>query len=165
MDTQTLPVVERDGTPLAPPSAVIKRDGRIVPYDRSRIAHAIEMAFRAEAKVPYPDPFDASSYEAIERVTDSVELWLATHPLDTAFPIETIQDEVERALMDAGHHAEARRYILTGRGRACVGEEYNRRFEALGAVDRHDADLVAAVIHVALHFRVDVAKLGKELRQ
>ena len=123
MDSDTLITAEHEvpsslDLPPHPPSAVVKRDGRTVPYDRSRIAHAIEMAFRAVAKVPYPDAFDARSYEAIERVTDSVELWLATHPVDTAFPIETIQDEVERALMDAGHHAVARRYILYREARA-----------------------------------------------
>jgi ribonucleoside-diphosphate reductase alpha chain len=103
----------------APPvAAVVKRDGRTVPYDRSRIAHAIEMAFRAEARVPYPDAFDASRYDDIERVTDAVELVLATRSQNAATPIEAIQDEVERALMDGGHYAVARRYILYREARA-----------------------------------------------
>lgn len=118
MDTQTLPGREHPTLTVSPPSTVVKRDGRTVPYDRSRIAHAIEMAFRAVAKVPYPDAFDARSLADIERVADSVELWLATHPRETAFPIETIQDEVERALMDGGHYAVARRFILYREARA-----------------------------------------------
>lgn len=100
MDT----TLSADGTTLAPAvpplARVVKRDGRTVSYDRSRIAHAIEMAFRAEAKVPYPDAFDTRYFDDIERVTDAVELVLATHPHDSALAIETIQDEVERALMD-----------------------------------------------------------------
>jgi ribonucleoside-diphosphate reductase alpha chain len=105
--------------PATPPlTAVVKRDGRTVPYDRSRIAHAIEMAFRAEAKVPYPDAVDTSLYDDIERVTDAVELVLSTHARDVALPIETIQDEVERALMDQGHYGIARRYIVYREARA-----------------------------------------------
>jgi ribonucleoside-diphosphate reductase alpha chain len=99
-------------------TAVVKRDGRTVPYDRSRIAHAIEMAFRAEAKVPYPDAFDSHHCDAIERVTDAVELVLATHRRAASVPIEMIQDEVERALMDGGHYAVARRFILYRNARA-----------------------------------------------
>jgi ribonucleoside-diphosphate reductase alpha chain len=99
-------------------SSVIKRDGRTVPYDRSRIAHAIEMAFRAEVRVPYPDALDTRCCDDVERVADAVELVLATHPHDTPLAIETIQDEVERALMDAGHYAVARRYILYREARA-----------------------------------------------
>ena len=78
----------------------------------------IEMAFRAEARVPYPDAFDARYFDDIERVTDAVELVLSTHPPDAALPIESIQDEVERALMDGGHYAVARRYILYRNARA-----------------------------------------------
>ena len=106
-------------TRTSPPIAeVVKRDGRTVAYDRSRIGHAIEMAFRAEARVPYPDAFDAHHCDDVDAVTDAVELVLATHPRDIALPIETIQDEVERALMDAGHYAVARRYILYRQARA-----------------------------------------------
>ena len=99
-------------------TAVVKRDGRTVPYDRSRIAHAIEMAFRAEAKVPYPDAFDSHYCDDIERVTDAVELVLATHQRDVSTPIEMVQDEVERALMDGGYYAVARRFILYRNARA-----------------------------------------------
>ena len=118
MDT----ALSADGTTLAPAvpplARVVKRDGRTVSYDRSRIAHAIEMAFRAEAKIPYPDAFDTRYFDDIERVTNAVELVLATHPHDSALAIETIQDEVERALMDGGHYAVARRYILYREARA-----------------------------------------------
>lgn len=143
MDTQTLPHEGPRTLATSPPSAVVKRDGRTVPYDRSRIAHAIEMAFRAEAKVPYPDAFDVHSLEDIEGVTDSVEFWLATHPRDTAFPIETIQDEVERALMDGGHHAVARRYILYREARA---ERRRGPRLRIREVDGRDSMLEGAVL-------------------
>ena len=53
----------------APPFTVVqKRDGRDAPYDRDRIAHAVEMAFRAECGVPYPDALDLTIHDCVERV-------------------------------------------------------------------------------------------------
>lgn len=110
-------------TPSAPPIiTVVKRDGRTVEYDRARIAHAIEMAFRAEAGVPYPDPLDAAICDDVEAVTDVVEAALAEHGGECSaiemIQIETIQDEVERALMAGGHYTVARRYIVYRDARA-----------------------------------------------
>jgi ribonucleoside-diphosphate reductase alpha chain len=98
-------------------TTVVKRDGRTVPYDRFRIAHAIEMAFRAESGAPYPDPLDATICDAVESVTDVVETALIGAGIEAA-PIETIQDEVERTLMAAGHFSVARRYIVYREARA-----------------------------------------------
>jgi ribonucleoside-diphosphate reductase alpha chain len=129
--------------PIPPIGEVIKRDGRVVAYDRSRIVHAIEMAFRAEAKVPYPDAFDARYYDEIDAVADSVELVLTTHRPDVALPIETIQDEVERALMDQGHYAVARRYILYRQARA---ERRRGQRLRIREVDGHESMLEGAVL-------------------
>lgn len=133
------------GSALAAPPIVevIKRDGRTVGYDRARIAHAIEMAFRAEAKVPYPDAFDARYFDDIDAVTDAVELVLATHQPDVALPIETIQDEVERALMDKGHYAVARRYIIYRQARA---ERRRGRRLRIREADGHESMLESAVL-------------------
>src|SRR5262245_14414787 len=49
-----------------------KRDGRVVPFDRSRIAHAIEMAVRAELGCPFPDPIAAAAAAQVEAVVDAV---------------------------------------------------------------------------------------------
>jgi ribonucleoside-diphosphate reductase alpha chain len=128
----------------APPIAeVVKRDGRTVAYDRSRIAHAIEMAFRAEARVPYPDAFDAHYYDDVDAVTDAVELVLTTHNHDVALAIETIQDEVERALMDKDHYAVARRYILYRQARA---ERRRGRRLRIREADGRESILESAVL-------------------
>jgi len=104
--------------PAAPPlTTILKRDGRAVPYDRARILHAIEMAFRAESGVPYPDPLDSTICDDVESVTDVVEQALALDERDSA-SIERIQDEVERALMAGGHYTVARRYIVYRDARA-----------------------------------------------
>lgn len=54
---------------------------------------------------------------------------------------------------------ETRRCVVAGGCGAGVGKEDDRRFEAFCAVHGHDANFVAAVLHVALHLRVRVAKL------
>lgn len=96
-----------------------KRDGRVVPFDRSRIAHAVEMAVRAELGCPFPDPIATVAIRQVEAVVDAV---LARLPRmaqgEVIATVEEIQDEVERALMTAGAFAVARRYIVYREARA-----------------------------------------------
>src|SRR5437867_10335575 len=49
-----------------------KRDGRVVPFDRSRIAHAVEMAVRAELGCPFPDPIASAAAKQVDAVVDAV---------------------------------------------------------------------------------------------
>ena len=99
--------------------SVVKRDGRRVDFDASRIRHAIEMAFRAEAGCPYPDALHAALDAQVGGVTEAVVGRLGG---DAALHIEQIQDEVERELMAGGHYAVARRYILYREARAARRE-------------------------------------------
>ena len=46
-----------------------------------------------------------------------------------------------------------------------VGEDDDRRFQTLGGVNRHDADLVARDLHVALHVGLRGAEPGDEALQ
>ncbi|MEJ7839630.1 MAG: ATP cone domain-containing protein, partial [Thermomicrobiales bacterium] len=112
--------------------AVRKRDGRSVPFDRHRIAHAIEMAFRAEIGIPYPDMISATVANRIDAVTDSV---IAAMPAlaqpGEAATVEDIQDEVERQLMATGAYAVARRYILYREARARTRDEDQLRLRDL----------------------------------
>ncbi len=103
---------------------VRKRDGRVVPFDRSRIAHAVEMAVRAELGCPYPDPIAAVASAQVEAVVDTVLAKLPIVPEgEVIATVEDIQDEVERALMAAGAFAVARRYIVYREARARRREE------------------------------------------
>jgi ribonucleoside-diphosphate reductase alpha chain len=88
-----------------------KRDGRTVPYDRDRIYHAIEMAWRAELRNPYPDSIDSDVLGAIEKLVDEVEAAVLSTDEET-ITVELVQDRVEEALMRAQHFNVARRYIL-----------------------------------------------------
>jgi len=100
-------------------SQVRKRDGRVVEFTRDRIAHAIEMAWRAELGVPYPDALDAGAAQEMEAVADAVIAQLPDiADAEGAVEVEAIQDVVERQLMVAGAHAVARRYILYRDARA-----------------------------------------------
>lgn len=95
---------------------VAKRNGKIEPYDRSRIAAAIEKAFRAVKGV--------ADKVQVERITGDVETRLALllsgrHP-NSIPAIEEIQDLVETALIEGKEASVARAYIL-----------YRARHEAL----------------------------------
>ena len=107
------------GAEIPPFRHVVKRDGRETGYDRDRIAHAVEMAFRAEAGVPYPDAIAATLHDGVERVTDAVEAALGNaHPGSERIEIEQIQDEVERQLMAGKYFSVARRFIVYREARA-----------------------------------------------
>lgn len=98
------------------PGTITKRDGREEPFDRARIGHAVEMAFRAEIGAPYPDPIPASVADRVETVTDGVVAALVGTAAEPAEPVgttvEAVQDLVERELMAVGAFDVARRYIV-----------------------------------------------------
>lgn len=96
--------------PASAVNQVRKRDGRTVPFTQDRINHAIEMAFRAEIGVPYPDPIAATVSNRIQEIGSLVTEAVATLVDDDgAATVEAIQDEVERQLMAAGAFQVARR--------------------------------------------------------
>src|SRR5215216_4971875 len=122
---------------------VRKRDGRVAPFDRSRIAHAVEMAVRAELGIPFPDPIAAVTAAQVDNIVTTV---LAVLPVvdegEVLATVEAIQDEVERALMAAGAFAVARRYILYREARARRREEQALRLR--------DADGQDVLLNLAL---------------
>lgn len=139
-------------------ATVTKRDGRVDGYDRSRISLAIEMAFRAEARAPYPDALEYSMHEEIERVTVAVEHALSEQfSADAPLVIERIQDEVERQLMAAGHFAVARRFILYRDARAQRRKGGRIRIRVRRA-DGRDTLLEGSVLHARI--REAAADLG-----
>ncbi len=75
---------------------VTKRDGRVVPFDKWKIIHAIQKAF------------DALDYDVdpitVEDIASEVQIW-------DGISIEEIQDQVEELLMDWDFFDVAREYI------------------------------------------------------
>lgn len=83
---------------------VRKRDGRIVPFDRSKIADAI---FKAAEAVGGKDATLA------EELSKAVTFYLErTFGPDGIPDIEDIQDAVEKVLIETGHAKTAKAYIL-----------------------------------------------------
>lgn len=81
-----------------------KRDGRLVPYDRSKIATAI---FKAAQAVGGGDR------ERAEKLAEEVEELLIARFGEREIPgVEDIQDLVEKVLIERGHARTAKAYIL-----------------------------------------------------
>jgi len=86
-----------------------KRDGRIMPFDQTKIADAI---FKAAQSVGGQDRFIAEELAAA--VTD----YLNRHYEGDVPGIEDIQDMVEKVLIETGHAKTAKAYILYRERRA-----------------------------------------------
>jgi len=91
--------------PSFPIHHIRKRDGRVVPFDRAKIEHAVAKAARAVGNGVAPGW--AAGIAA--RVTD---LLIERFGPDSTPEVEQIQDVVEEVLIGAGHPAIAKAYIL-----------------------------------------------------
>ncbi len=114
------PIPERAEAPrpaAAPGQSIIKRNGGVVPFDRSKIAVALTKAFLAVEG----NKAAASRrvHEIVEALTDEVVAALARRATgERVVPIEDVQDQVELALMRGGHQKTARAYVLYREERA-----------------------------------------------
>jgi len=97
---------------------VRKRDGRLVPFDKTKIADAIFAAARA---VGGEDRMMA------EELADAVTFFLEKKYDGRAPDIEAIQDMVEKVLIETGHAATAKAYILYRDKRARVRQSIRVR--------------------------------------
>ena len=83
---------------------VVKRDGKTVDFDLSKIRNAIEKAFNACRMEYNPDTIDFLAL----KVTADFELKIK----DGVVSVENIQDSVETVLIKAGYDEVAKAYIL-----------------------------------------------------
>ena len=88
---------------------VVKRDGSIVAFDRSKIVSAIQKANHSV------DEEDRISQDMIERITRSIEQRHRSRLL-----VEDIQDMVERQLMEQDKYVLAKNYIIYRYNRALI---------------------------------------------
>jgi len=141
----------------APPARhVIKRDGRRAPFDPQRIRRALQAAFRAERGVSGDEPLPKAAAAQVDVLATEVVAWCRQQDLTgegDRLHVEAIQDEVERALMRAGEHAVARRYILYREAHA------QERAARTLRMRRPDGETVA-LPRDALQARVEVAAEG-----
>jgi ribonucleoside-triphosphate reductase len=80
-----------------------KRDGRVVDFTKEKITSAI---FKAARQVGGED------YETAENLTERVISYLFKHIKDEIPDVETVQDAVEKVLIETGHAKTAKTYIL-----------------------------------------------------
>ena len=92
-----------DLTEITVPTAIVKRDGRTVPFDVSRIESALNRCFNGLGRFPLtPLP---------ELATRVVNIVAARHANELP-TVEDVQDIVETVLQAAGEFEAAKRYIL-----------------------------------------------------
>lgn len=83
------------------PETIVKRDGRVVPFQIDRIENAINKCFANLNKVPV--------ISTAELAKQAVNVVLAKHPQPT---VENVQDSVEMVLQAVGEFEAAKHYIL-----------------------------------------------------
>ncbi len=114
---------------------IIKRDGRRVPYDITKIESAIEKAMSSAGR---------SDEDEAKRLAHMVEDRLEDKFTDASPTIEDIQDTVEKVLMDNGFARVAKRYILYRAERTKTREmntSLMRIYNELTFTDAIDSDM------------------------
>ena len=115
--------------------SVIKRDGRIVPYDEIKIVKAIEKSLIASQ--------EGSKTDAI-KIAQTVKIYLENILGDNQPQIEQIQDAVEMELMKHGFDNTAKSYILYRANRNRIREANTslmRTINEITRVESRDSDL------------------------
>lgn len=119
-----------------PIEQIKKRDGRIVPFDRTKILRAIKKAAQT---------VHGSDGALAETLTDSVVAAIE-ELADGALPtVELIQDAIEKALLEGGHGRIAKAFILYRARRSRIREAKTELMDAveeiLAEVDRDELAL------------------------
>jgi ribonucleoside-diphosphate reductase alpha chain len=136
--TTSIPVELRSVAPGE--MKVIRRNGKVTSFDASKITVAITKAFLA-----VEGGSAAASrriHDAVGELTDQVvNALLRRSPLGGTLHIEDVQDQVELALMRAGHQKVARAYVLYREERARLRAESSKQ-EPAPATDQLHVTLV-----------------------
>ena len=110
--------------------SIIKRDGRVVLYDQNKIAAAILRALEAAHE---GDASDAA------RIANDVQRELESRFSAKAPNIESIQDTVERQLMNHGFSSAAKAYILYRANRTRAREANTSLMKTIDEITNIDA--------------------------
>ena len=111
---------------------IVKRDGRTVLYDETKIASAVLKAMTAAGS---EDPVAAA------RVANAVGDHLSVGGEESSPTIEEIQDTVEKELMREGYTEAAKRYILYRENRTRIREGKTSLMKAIDEITNVDARL------------------------
>ncbi len=99
---------------------IIKRDGRVVDFDKSKIAEAIWKAAKAVG---------GKDKRLSEQLADKVVIELEKIFKDKIPSVEDVQDVVEKVLIEEGHAKTAKAYILYRQERRLIREEKKKILE------------------------------------
>ena len=110
--------------------SIIKRDGRKVLYDQRKIAKAVLKAMEATGE---------GDAESAARIANAVESELDSRLSTDAPNIETIQDAVERELMNYGFSDTAKAYILYRANRTRAREANTTLMHTIDEITQVDA--------------------------
>jgi anaerobic ribonucleoside-triphosphate reductase len=115
---------------------VIKRDGRPVPFDSERIRRAVTRAAESQnVELPAGN---------IDSIVNSISAKLVEqYGNNASVDVESIQNLVEKTLVDRGFYEIAKHYILYRESRAKVREsntKVNKAIEELIKLDAEDSD-------------------------
>ena len=110
--------------------SIVKRDGRVVLYDESKIANAILKAMQAAG-----EDDSAEAKRVANRAARQLELQCKEEPPT----IEQIQDMVERSLMETGHDEAAKEYILYRANRTRIREARTSLMKSIDEIVNVDA--------------------------
>ena len=106
-----------------PVARIVKRDGRAVPFDETKIAAAVERAFAASGAM--------QGRPVADRIARSVVEKIAAGAIEGTPTVEGVQDLVEEALIEAGFAQTAKAYILYRAERSRVRDVNSRIFQTL----------------------------------
>ena len=109
---------------------IIKRDGRIVDYDRQKIEVAIEKANRDVVGK------EKATKEEIKEIIDYIESLGKKRIL-----VEDVQDIIEEKLMEIGKHKLAKEYIVYRYNRALVRKSNTTDESILGLIRNENKEL------------------------
>ncbi len=110
---------------------IIKRDGRVVDYDRSKIVCAIN---KANAEV---DENQRATSKEINEILDYIEGKHRSRLL-----VEDVQDMIERRLMKQGHFELAKTYIIYRYNRALVRKANTTDESILSLIQNSNKDVM-----------------------
>jgi anaerobic ribonucleoside-triphosphate reductase len=117
-------------------ATIMKRDGRLVPFDQDKIEQAVMKAFSASQ--------NPGGEEAARDVADQVVKNLEANAGVPTPTVEEVQDEVERVLIEKGFVRTAKAYILYRAERSRVREMNTRlmkTYEDIAFKDAVDSDV------------------------
>ncbi len=134
-------------TPQPGQLRVIRRNGKVVPYDASKIAVAMTKAFLATSgpNSPSSESIHAKVALLVQEIDQRFKRRLTENPI---IHIEDIQDQVELALMRTGEREVARAYVL-------YREEHRKAREHLAP----DEPLLHVLLDDGLRVPLDMGRL------